>query len=266
MSNLVASAIVRIESGNAIGTGFFLRDRRTVITNHHVVAGRSVVDVRTSSGRVLAGSVVQTDAANDLAEVRVMESSGTAAFRLDSVANVKIGDRVSQVGWEGGTTLSRISGTAATHDSALMRRSHRPGMSGCPVFSNGRVVGVHFGDQNTANRSRSLFCTGRILLEFLHKRKVNPPPPKQSQDVSVLLDRIQQLEQRLSDLKRTPGPPGRDGKDGKDGARGPPGKDGADGKPGTVDVVVTREGKEIKRFTAVASGSTVLIRARDIER
>mgnify|MGYP001570880571 CR=1 FL=1 len=117
--------------------------------------------------------------------------------------------------------------------------------------------------------------------------------------------RIAALEKRLDELKIPAPVPGQEGKQGLQGPKGDPGqinkvefsafllefleknksllkgdkgdsvkgdkgesgKDGENGKPGTITVrVLGPDDKLVKEFTAVKSGSTVIVRAKEFEK
>lgn len=65
-----AKAIVKVETSNSTGTGFFVRDKY-LVTNQHVVGGADKVFITTDEGITFVGKVVRTDIIKDLALVRV---------------------------------------------------------------------------------------------------------------------------------------------------------------------------------------------------
>ncbi|MCL6549347.1 MAG: S1C family serine protease, partial [Alicyclobacillus sp.] len=54
-----------------IGTGFFIDNRGDIATNNHVVSGRRTVSVTLANNRIVKGTVVGTDALDDLAIVHI---------------------------------------------------------------------------------------------------------------------------------------------------------------------------------------------------
>jgi S1-C subfamily serine protease len=78
------------------GTGFFITNDGYLLTNHHVVEGRSDVSIKTEKGW-LSAKVVKVDNQNDLAVLKV--DGKFAALPVVSSRKVGLGDEVFTIGF-----------------------------------------------------------------------------------------------------------------------------------------------------------------------
>jgi putative serine protease PepD len=148
-------------SGTATGagTGIVLDTDGTILTNAHVIDGASSVQVTvpgTSSPR--AATVIAADPANDLALLKVANTSGLVAAPLGSSADLQVGDDVVAIGnalaLEGGLTVTEgivsaegrtlQTDTSTLHDLIQTDAAISSGNSGGPlVNAKGQVVGIN---------------------------------------------------------------------------------------------------------------------------
>jgi putative serine protease PepD len=156
----VVSVRAREGSGISGGTGFVIDRRGTIVTNTHVVAGASRVEVRLDDhGDSIQAQVLGSDASSDLAVLRV---SGSAASRLrplvlaDSNA-VQVGDLAVAIGYPLGLDRTATAGIVSGVGRAITAPNGfridkviqtdapiNPGNSGGPLLdSAGRVIGVN---------------------------------------------------------------------------------------------------------------------------
>lgn len=150
------------------GTGFFVSTTGTLVTNFHV-AGKCL-DVRIPALTKKA-SVLATDAANDLAVLRV-DGAPEVSARLADPAKLRQGQEVSAFGFplegylpsSGNITtglVSALSGPANNSSLIQISAPVQQGSSGGPVLdSRGEVVGVVVGK---ADAIRVAKATGDIL-------------------------------------------------------------------------------------------------------
>ena len=150
------------------GTGMVLTPTGDVLTNAHVVAGASRIEVKlATSGRTFNATLVGSDAAADLALLRLEGASDLPTVTLGRSADLQVGDQVVAIGnalaLPGGPTVT--TGIVSALDRAIQvdprqRLEHliqtdaaiNPGNSGGPlVNATGEVVGV-----NTAVAGRGL--------------------------------------------------------------------------------------------------------------
>ncbi|HZO95869.1 MAG TPA: trypsin-like peptidase domain-containing protein [Gaiellaceae bacterium] len=148
--------VVRVRNvsceGIATGSGFAL-DAHTLLTNRHVLAGASQLEVSTWDGHDLAVSTAEVGALVDLGVASV---DGTLPRAASSFAGAVAGEAVTVVGFPlgGPLTLSRgrvvdlVAGARLGVPGPVLRLTAdvRPGNSGGPVLDGrGRVVGIVYG-------------------------------------------------------------------------------------------------------------------------
>ena len=150
--------------GGAAGTGMVLTSTGEVLTNNHVVAGSTsvqVVDV--GNGRSYTAAVIGTDRTHDVAVLQIQGASGLATVTTGDSLQVQTGDAVAAFGNAGGVggTPSVVSGhvtgvgeSITAFDDVTQTSENlngliqtdaaiQPGDSGGPlVDSVGRVIGM----------------------------------------------------------------------------------------------------------------------------
>ncbi len=90
------------------GSGFVVSNDGLVLTAAHIVTGVTAVTVTLPDGRQVAGSVVATDPATDLAVIRVTNAS-LPALRLGSSAGLAIGQIAIAIGSPLGTFSQSVT-------------------------------------------------------------------------------------------------------------------------------------------------------------
>lgn len=274
----IAKALVLVQAGNNLGSGFVL-ESRVVITNHHVVGTSKVVTLRTHTGQSLQGTVCATDQQNDLAGIVVDKWPTSTGWGLEHLKDATAGDSVRQMGYEGGNSYATVvRGAVINRGLVKLAGSHRAGQSGSPVFTSRHIAGVHFGDQP----GHGLMTPASVCRGFLERHRTCWPwlwrssPPK---TVIVTPD-------PPNGVQGPPGPPGATGPAGPPGQPGPQGPPGAgvdpaelakiiariealeqrkagvgpQGPPGVVTVNIIRDGKQTESHKAVPSGGTVNVK------
>lgn len=161
--------------GNGAGTGMVLTSTGIVLTNNHVIANATKIDVETAlGGRHFDAAVLGYDIADDVALLQLKDASGLPAVSVSDSSAVATGDRVVALGnalGHGGTpavaegdvrslnqsidvsnddgSTSRLSGLIET--SARLQ----PGDSGGPlVDESGDVIGMDVA-ATTSSRGRT---------------------------------------------------------------------------------------------------------------
>ena len=134
------------------GTGFYINRQGHVLTNAHVVAKCREITVSRQGAAAVAASLVQADAANDIAVLIAPPSPVAASFRAGRP--VRAGEAVVAFGFPltgtlssaGTVTNGSVSALAGLgHDSRYLQISVpvQPGNSGGPLLDgSGNVVGV----------------------------------------------------------------------------------------------------------------------------
>ncbi|MDQ3676615.1 MAG: trypsin-like peptidase domain-containing protein [Actinomycetota bacterium] len=148
----------QVQRGIAAGTGFVIDDEGSVVTNAHVIEGAREVSIRVAENSLVRAEVVGSDAANDLALLRVDPDKLDAdPLVLGDSDDVRVGDPVLALGNPLGLEDTITAGIV----SAKQRRITAPngltienviqtdaavnqGNSGGPLLDmHGRVVGVN---------------------------------------------------------------------------------------------------------------------------
>ncbi|WP_268220200.1 S1C family serine protease [Streptomyces sp. EMB24] len=116
----VSPSIVEIKaassSGSATGSGVIVTEDGEVVTNNHVVAGASRIQVRTHDGKTYDARVVGTDSSKDLALIKLEDASGLKAATLGDSDGVQVGDQVVAIGSPEGLTGTVTSGIVSALD------------------------------------------------------------------------------------------------------------------------------------------------------
>lgn len=93
----VVSITASAQSGKSSGTGIVLSADGYLITNHHVIENAQVIAVQTSDDRQFQASIIGSDAASDLAVLKVDATDLQPAEFGDS-GKLAVGDRVVAIG------------------------------------------------------------------------------------------------------------------------------------------------------------------------
>ena len=171
VSNAVVSIAIATENGTALGSGVIYDKEGHIITNNHVVAGASQIQVTLADGRVYDAETTGTDPATDLAVIQLKDAPDnlTVAQLGDSDA-LTTGQDVMAIGnplglsstvttgiisaldrpvvnsqgegGEGGSG-SGASSSAVYTNAIQIDAAINPGNSGGPLFDEkGRVIGI----------------------------------------------------------------------------------------------------------------------------
>ncbi|MBL8545646.1 MAG: Do family serine endopeptidase [Hyphomonadaceae bacterium] len=139
----------------SLGSGFFIGQDGTIVTNHHVIEGAEEITIRTSEGRDLPADIVGSDQATDIAVLRVRGGGRFPYVTFDDARHVRVGDWVVAVGnpfgLDGTATAGIVSamgrtdaGSSAYVDYMQIDAPINRGNSGGPTFDlAGNVIGVN---------------------------------------------------------------------------------------------------------------------------
>jgi len=147
------------------GSGFVIDKKGHIVTNNHVVADATELEVTFSDGRVAMAKVVGADPYSDLAVIKVdVPDSWLAPVELGDSDAIKVGQRVVAIGnpfgLQGSMTLGIVSALGRTlpadqqsaQDGGFFQNPQiiqtdaaiNPGNSGGPLLDiRGRVIGVN---------------------------------------------------------------------------------------------------------------------------
>ncbi|MET3120890.1 serine protease Do [Oxalobacteraceae bacterium GrIS 2.11] len=145
----IQSAVVTVESGLGVGSGFFISDDGYLLTNEHVVGGAKYVKLKTLNGKSLIGQVIRIDSIRDVALIKT-ESGGMPILAVSKSVPVT-GESVYAIGSPYGEQLagtmtqgvlsSRRVLEGVTYLQSDASISH--GNSGGPLIdATGAVIGI----------------------------------------------------------------------------------------------------------------------------
>lgn len=149
-SVVVVVAVDAYSRPTSLGTGFYIKDGREVVTNHHVIKGSSEVRVKTPEGNlVTALRVKAVDKKHDIA-ILEMPSEGKGQPLPLHTGDPEVGEEILAIGNPKGLekTLSTgvVSGLRRMDGNSLVYQITAPispGSSGGPVLNaDGQVLGV----------------------------------------------------------------------------------------------------------------------------
>ena len=156
-------SVVRISHDQGVGSGVIFEvaaGTAAIATNHHVVEGRSTVNVTVGDRDTYTGFVRGTDAVQDIAVVAIC-CGDFHALPFADPATVRVGDEIVLMGYaldlRGEATLTRgvISAIrfSDSHQSMVVQTdaAMNPGNSGGPMLNlDGEIVGINtFGISET---------------------------------------------------------------------------------------------------------------------
>lgn len=162
----------RIRSGDSWGSGTVVYaepGRSVILTANHILKPGEPVEVR-AAGRNLAGRVILTDSAADLAAVEVARELPHVAVVDDDLAE---GDDVLLIGAASVWSRGQCSGHTRYNDRAVavLTYDSYSGDSGGGVFRRGLLVGVHTGGHRGAKNA------ARGLVPFVARAVRGEPAP-----------------------------------------------------------------------------------------
>jgi S1-C subfamily serine protease len=160
----IVNITTTLSGGEAAGTGIVISPSGLVLTNNHVIADSTSLQVENSAdGSTHSATVLGYDVADDVALVQIQNVSGLTAAPLGDSSSLSVGDAVVALGNAGGKggAPSVVTGaitalnqqiTASDQDGSNAETLHnlietdaniQPGDSGGPLTdSNGQVVGM----------------------------------------------------------------------------------------------------------------------------
>jgi putative serine protease PepD len=152
-----ASGVVQITDNGGQGSGFVLDEQGYIATNEHVIEGSDSVTVRFQSGHEADAEVIGSDAATDVALIKVdLPPADLTPLSLGDSSSIEVGDAVFAIGnplgleWSlsagvvSGLNRTIVSPNGAPIGGAIQTDAVvNPGNSGGPLLdSQGRVIGI----------------------------------------------------------------------------------------------------------------------------
>ena len=140
--------------GNALGSGFFIRQDGYIVTNHHVVENAREVTVTLKGGEQLEAEIVGSDEQTDLAVLKVKKSGSYPYVDFATKNKPRVGDWVVAVGNPFGLGGTATAGIVSADGRELLGGNYNDfiqidapinrGNSGGPTFNlSGEVIGVN---------------------------------------------------------------------------------------------------------------------------
>ncbi|MGH9591297.1 MAG: Do family serine endopeptidase [Terracidiphilus sp.] len=108
----------RTQREYSLGSGVVINSNGYILTNNHVVAGASDVEVFTQNRRKYRAKIIGTDQRTDIAVLKI-EASGLPAFTLGDSSQLKVGDIVFAIGDPFGIGLTATMGIVSATGRAL---------------------------------------------------------------------------------------------------------------------------------------------------
>jgi serine protease Do len=151
------------DNPDSVGSGVIVSPDGWILTNHHVIADSSRVEVRLPDGRRFVAEDQKSDPPSDVALLRINVKGDLKYAELGSSAQMQVGDWVLAIGspftLESSVSAGIISGTNRRQQLSPLVGGQflqtdaaiNPGNSGGPLIDlDGKVIGI-----NTAISSRS---------------------------------------------------------------------------------------------------------------
>lgn len=144
----------RIKPLTSLGTGFVIREDGLIVTNHHVIAGASKIQVQfEEKGRLFEAQVIGSDDRSDVALLKI-EGRGFPVLKLGDSDKIQVGEWVAAFGnpFGNGHTMTKGIISAIGRDISEINRFPliqtdapiNPGNSGGPLVNlKGEVIGVN---------------------------------------------------------------------------------------------------------------------------
>lgn len=174
--------------GVSTGSGFALSPSQ-LVTNRHVIAGATTLQVSTFDGQDL---LVDAAGAGLVADIAIVDTSSAlpAAVTL-AAGNPEVGDAVEIVGYPGGGLLTTTSGRVVSYEADPLNSNAgevivtdaaaQRGSSGSPLYNeDGDVVGVVYAATRDGQHSLAVPVeTLRALLDDASFTDELPPCPQE---------------------------------------------------------------------------------------
>ena len=147
---------VTTSQGQAIGSGVIIDSNGDIVTNNHVVSGEQSIQVLLSNGRTEQGQLVGTDAADDLAVVRITPFAHMVVAQIGDSSQLSVGQEVLAIGNPLGITETATQGIVSALNRSVSESNGvtisnaiqtdapiNPGNSGGALINlQGELVGI----------------------------------------------------------------------------------------------------------------------------
>jgi len=152
----VVELSVTTSQGQQIGSGVIIDKYGDIVTNNHVVSGEQTIVATLENGNTENAQLIGSDAANDLAVVRIQPISDMAVATIGDSSQLTVGQEVLAIGNPLGITETATSGIVSAlnrsvsesrsvtiNDAIQTDASINPGNSGGALINlQGQLVGI----------------------------------------------------------------------------------------------------------------------------
>ena len=160
-SNIIINGNPLQQQSSRLGSGFVYDNAGHIITNNHVVAGVTNVDVALSNGDVFSAKVIGTDKFNDIAVLQLTDNYSDESLTPVSFADsskIKVGEQVIAIGNPFGLSNTMTTGIVSQIGRLLPNQelgfsipniiqtdaAINPGNSGGPLLDHaGNLIGMN---------------------------------------------------------------------------------------------------------------------------
>jgi putative serine protease PepD len=155
VAQALAPAVVQIETGQGLGSGFVYDASGLVLTAAHVVDGANDVTVRTADGKAHDGKVLGADNSSDVAVVKIDGSKDLEVAQLATGEDIRVGQMAVAIGSPFGLDQTVTAGIVSAVDRTVQTPGGaipmlqtdapiNPGNSGGALADRfGRVIGIN---------------------------------------------------------------------------------------------------------------------------
>ena len=123
------SVLASGQQGSGEGSGVILTADGLILTNNHVVAGATTLEVRFNDGTTASATVVGSTATDDLAVIKADGVSGLTPATLGSSADLQVGQPVVAIGSPLGLSATVTSGIVSALNRPVRTASEEQGAS-----------------------------------------------------------------------------------------------------------------------------------------
>lgn len=159
--NIIINGIPLESQSTKLGSGFVYDSLGRIITNNHVVAGATTVDVRFVDGNIYSAMVVGTDPYNDIAVLQITDDFSDKSLQplpLGDSSQLEVGQQVIAIGNPHGLSNTMTTGIVSQVGRLLPNTelgysipsviqtdaAINPGNSGGPLLDlQGHVIGIN---------------------------------------------------------------------------------------------------------------------------
>lgn len=159
--NIIINGIPLESQSTKLGSGFVYDSLGRIITNNHVVAGATTVDVRFVDGNIYSAMVVGTDPYNDIAVLQITDDFSDESLQplpLGDSLQLEVGQQVIAIGNPHGLSNTMTTGIVSQVGRLLPNTelgysipsviqtdaAINPGNSGGPLLDlQGHVIGIN---------------------------------------------------------------------------------------------------------------------------